>query len=103
MQYARDGRQTEGAACADAIPMTDIKMLVAKDFMCASREGPNLICPNSLITLYARLLPERENRRPKPKWQWVSLSAWRRDHPRREGWGAFTTTLASSSRSARIP
>ena len=32
--------QTEGAACADAIPMTDIKMLVAKDFMFASREGP---------------------------------------------------------------
>ena len=31
--------QAEGAACADAIPMTDIKMLVAKDFMCASREG----------------------------------------------------------------
>ena len=32
--------QAEGAACADAIPMTDIKMLVAKDFMFASREGP---------------------------------------------------------------
>ena len=25
--------------------MTDIKMLVAKDFMFASREGPNLIGP----------------------------------------------------------
>ena len=31
--------QTEGPACTDAIPMTEIKMLVAKDFMCASREG----------------------------------------------------------------
>jgi hypothetical protein len=37
--------QTEGPACADAIPMTDIKTLVAKDFMCASREGPKLTGP----------------------------------------------------------
>ena len=43
--------QTEGAACADAIPMADIKMLVGKDFMCASREGPKSDRPqNSLIT-----------------------------------------------------
>lgn len=32
--------QTEGAACADAIPMTDSHMVVAKDFMCDSR-APN--------------------------------------------------------------
>jgi hypothetical protein len=39
--------QTEEAACAPAIPMTNIKMLVAKDFMCASREGPKSDWPRT--------------------------------------------------------
>ena len=38
--------QTEGPACADA-PMTDIKMLVAQDFMCASRKGPKSDWPRT--------------------------------------------------------
>ena len=37
--------QTEGAACADAIPMTDIKMLVRKISCVPPAKGPNLIGP----------------------------------------------------------
>ena len=58
--------QTEGAACADAIGITDIKPRVAKDFMCASARGPDLSAPNSLNTLYARLF-EKVTQKTKAK------------------------------------